>query len=177
MISDRPERARFTHIPPLVRDDNVIGVTVADQIKAGPQRSNAVGPPARSGGWHHGAMKSRLRKLHIDGREYTWKADVRAAPGPDGRRHRCIRIRVWGGGKTSCALQADLIENGRPGQTEESYPYPAAADVRVLIDYGLRAGWGPGDLGGTFQVTSQADVTLPGFVLTDVLWTAGQPQT
>jgi hypothetical protein len=71
-------------------------------------------------------MKSRLRKLHIDGQEYTWKADVRAAPGTDGRRHRCIRIRVWGDGKTSCALQADVIENFRQGQTEESYPYPVA---------------------------------------------------
>jgi hypothetical protein len=122
-------------------------------------------------------VKSRLRKLHIDGWEYTWKADVRAAPGPDGRRHRCIRIRVWGGGKTSCALQADVIENFRLGQTEESYPYPAAADVGVLIDYGLRAGWVPAAPGGTFQITSEADVTLPGFVLTDVLWTAEQRQT
>jgi hypothetical protein len=122
-------------------------------------------------------MKSRLRKLHIDGREYVWKADVRAAPDSEGRRHRCIRIRVWGGGKTNCALQADVTERSRPAQTDESYPYPAAADVRTLIDYGLRAGWIPATRGGTFQITSRADVTLPGFVLTDLLWTAEQRQT
>ncbi|MEV0134231.1 integrase [Dactylosporangium sp. NPDC050688] len=122
-------------------------------------------------------MRSRLRKLHIDGREYTWKADVRAAPGPDGRRHRCIRIRVWGGGKTGCALQADVAERAHPAAAEERYPYPVAADVRALIDHGLRAGWVPATRGGTFQITSGADVALPGFVLTDLLWTAEQRQT
>lgn len=122
-------------------------------------------------------MRARLRKLHIDGREYTWKADVRAAPGPDGRRHRCIRIRVWGGGKTGCALQADVTERSHPAAAEESYPYPAAADVRALIDHGLRAGWVPATRGGTFQITSGAGVALPGFVLTDLLWTAEQRET
>jgi hypothetical protein len=122
-------------------------------------------------------MRSRLRRLHIDGVEYTWMADVRAAPGPDGRRHRCIRIRVWSDGKTGCALQADVTQRSRPVRTEESYPYPAAADVRVLIDHGLRVGWVPAIRGGTFQITSGADVALPGFVLTDLLWTAEQRQT
>jgi hypothetical protein len=117
-------------------------------------------------------MRSRLRRLHIDGLEYTWTAVVRAAPGPNCRRHRCIRIRVWSNGKTGCALQADLTERSRPAQTEESYPYPAAADVRAFIDHGLRTGWVPTTRGGTFQITSGADVVLPGFVLTDLLWTA-----
>jgi hypothetical protein len=117
-------------------------------------------------------MKSRLRKLHIDDREYVWKADVRAAAGPDGHRHRCIRIRVWGGDKTSCVLQADVTERSRPTQTEESYPYPTASDVHTLIDHGLRTGWAPATRGGTFQITSGADVALPGLVLTDLLWMA-----
>ena len=121
-------------------------------------------------------MKSRLRTLHADGREYAWKADVRAAPGPDGRRHRCIRIRVWGGGKTGCALQADVTQRLLPAQTQERYPYPTAADVRALIDHGLRAGWVPATRGGTFQITSVADLALHGFVLTDLLWTAERPQ-
>ena len=112
--------------------------------------------------------------MHIDGREYTWKADVRAAPGPDRRRHRCIRIRIWGGGKTSSVLQVDVTERPQPAPAGESYPYPAAADVRALIDHGLRAGWVPQQRGGTFQITSGADVTLPGFVLTDLLWIAEQ---
>ena len=122
-------------------------------------------------------MRSRLRSLHIDGLEYIWNADVRSAPGPDGRRHRCIRIRAWSDGKTGCALQADLTEPSRPAQTEESYPYPTAADVRALIDHGLRLGWVPATRGGTFQITSGADLSLPGFVLTDLLGTAEQHQT
>ena len=110
-------------------------------------------------------MKSRLRKLHTKGQEYTWKADVRTAPGPDGRRHHCIRIRVWAGGKTTCALQADVTERPQLAPTEEWYPYAAAADDRALIDYGLRAGWIPATRGGTFQITSEAEVTLPTFAL------------
>jgi hypothetical protein len=122
-------------------------------------------------------MRSRLRTLHIDGGEYTWKADVRAAPGPDRRRHRCIRIRIWGGGKTGSVLQVDVTERPQPAPAVESYPYPAAADVRALIDHALRAGWVPQQRGGTFQITSGADVTLPGFVLTDLLWIAEQRES
>ncbi len=121
-------------------------------------------------------VRSRLRRLHIDGLEYTWTAVVRAAPGPDGRRRRCVRIRVWSGGKTGRALQADLAGRSLPAGADESYPYPTAADVRVLIDHGLRTGWVPAARGGTFQVTSGAEVALPGFVLTDLLWTAEQRQ-
>ncbi|MFI7540107.1 hypothetical protein [Actinoplanes sp. NPDC049599] len=61
-------------------------------------------------------MRDRLRKLHFEGREFTWKADIRAAPGTDGRRRRFIRVRVWGAGKTGCVLQADLMEAPAPGQ-------------------------------------------------------------
>lgn len=82
-----------------------------------------------------------------------------------------------GGGKTGYALQADVTERSRPAQIEEAYPYPATGDVRTLIDHGLRAGWAPATRGGTFQITSGADVTLPGFVLTDLLWIAEQRQT
>ncbi|GAA4250308.1 integrase [Dactylosporangium darangshiense] len=122
-------------------------------------------------------MKSRLRTLHVDDREYTWKADVRAAPGPDGYRHRCIRIRVWCGGKTGRALQADVVERPQPDPAGEPYPYPAAADVRALIEHGLQTGWVPAARGGTFQVTSGAGVTLPGFAITDLLWISEQRRT
>lgn len=47
-----------------------------------------------------------------------------------------------------------------------------AADVRALIDRGLCAGWVPATRRGIFQITSVADLALPGFVLTDLLWTA-----
>ncbi|WP_432969362.1 integrase [Dactylosporangium sp. CA-233914] len=117
-------------------------------------------------------MRQRLRRLHIDGREYTWKADVRGAPGPDGRRHRCIRVRVWGAGKTGCALQADVTERPASTAATERYPFPAAEHVRALIAHGLRSGWVPETRGGAFQVTAAAGVTLPGFAVTDLLWTA-----
>jgi len=119
-------------------------------------------------------MRSRLRRLHIDGREYVWKADVRSAHGPDGRRQRCLRVRAWSGGKTSRALQADLVDRSRPAQ---AYPYPEAADVRALIDHGLRAGWVPAAHGGTFQITSGADLALPRFEVTDLLWAAERRRT
>lgn len=125
-------------------------------------------------------MRSRLRKLHIDGQEFTWKADMRSASGPDGRLHRCIRLRVWGAGKTGCALQVDLTERPtfasgyRHVETDvhgsgETYPYPTAADVRVLVRYGLGAGWTPETFGGTFQITPAAELELPGFAITDLL--------
>ncbi|GAA4578674.1 hypothetical protein GCM10023176_55010 [Micromonospora coerulea] len=134
-------------------------------------------------------MRSRLRKLHIDGREFTWKAGIRSASGPDGRLHRCIRVRVWGAGKNGRALQVDLTERPHPASTValthryvetdvhgsgETYPFPTAADVRVLVRYGLIAGWTPEALGGTFQVTSAAGLELPGFAITDLLWAADQ---
>ncbi|BCJ57612.1 integrase [Micromonospora endophytica] len=129
-------------------------------------------------------MRSRLRKLHIDGREFTWKADIRCVSGPDGRLHRCIRIRVWGAGKNGRALQVDLTEKPYSAPTVasgdqyvetdvhgsgETCPFPTAADVRVLVRYGLITGWTPEALGGTFQVTSAAELELPGFTITDLL--------
>jgi hypothetical protein len=120
-------------------------------------------------------MRSRLRRLHIDDREFTWKADIRAVRGPDGRHHRCIRVRVWGAGRNGRALQADLVERPLPAAGEETYPYPSAENVRALIGYGIRAGWMPDAVGGTFCVTSAAELALPGFGVTDLLWSAGQP--
>ncbi|GGO22289.1 hypothetical protein GCM10011576_41430 [Micromonospora parathelypteridis] len=134
-------------------------------------------------------MRSRLRKLHIDGREFTWKAAIRSASGPDGRLHRCIRLRVWGSGKNGRVLQADLTELPSSAPTAasgyayvetdvhgsgETYPFPTAADVRVLVCYGLSAGWTPQASGGTFQVTPAAELELPGFAITDLLWAVDQ---
>ncbi|GAB3160457.1 hypothetical protein GCM10027290_66490 [Micromonospora sonneratiae] len=121
-------------------------------------------------------MRSRLRKLHVDGREFTWKADIRQAPGPDGRGRRCIRVRVWGMGKNGRALQADLVERPERAAGEETYPYPMAGDVAALVRYGMHAGWTPEVVGGTFQVTSAAELDLPSFAITDLLWTAEHPR-
>lgn len=117
-------------------------------------------------------MRSRLRKLHIGGHEFTWKADIRDASGPDGGIRRCIRIRVWGAGKNGRALQADLTDRPQPAPGEETYPYPTAENVRALARYAMSVGWTPEAVGGTFRITSAAEVDLPGFAITDLLWAA-----
>ena len=115
-------------------------------------------------------MKDRLRKLHVDGREFTWKADIRAAPGPDGRRRRYIRVRVWGAGKNSCVLQADMTESPVPVSSEETtYAYPSEAIVRLLVTWALVAGWTPEKAGGEFRVGSAVGPALPGLRLVDVV--------
>jgi hypothetical protein len=117
-----------------------------------------------------GRMRERLRKLHFEGREFTWKADIRAAPGADGRRRRYIRVRVWGAGKTSCVLQADMVELPEPATQEETtYAYPSGAIVRTLVAWGLEAGWVPDKIGGIFPVSSAAGPPLPGLALVDVV--------
>ena len=129
-------------------------------------------------------MRSRLRKLHLDGREFTWKADIRSVAGPEGLLHRCIRLRVWGAGKNGRALQVDLAEphpsasavasGHRYVETDvqgsgERYSFPTSADVRALVLHGLSAGWRPETVGGTFHVTPADDIELPGLVITDLL--------
>ena len=106
-------------------------------------------------------MRERLRKLHVGDAAFTWKAEIRAARGADGRRHRYIRVRVWGAGKNGCVLQADLLES--PG--DKTYAYPSAAIVRRLVAWGLAAGWTPGKLGGTFVVSPADDLVLTGLTV------------
>jgi len=114
-------------------------------------------------------MRERLRKLHIGGREFTWKADIRAAPGAGGRRLRYIRVRVWGAGKNGCVLQADMTELPAPEMSDETtYVYPSAAIVRQLVSWGLEAGWTPEQVGGVFRVSSMVGPVLPGLRLVDL---------
>lgn len=114
-------------------------------------------------------MRERLRKLHFNGREFTWMADIRAGPGADGRRRRYIRVRVWGAGKTGCVLQADMTESPAPATPDETtYAYPSAAIVRRLVSWGLEAGWQPEKVGGVFRVSSTVGPVLPGLSLVDV---------
>jgi hypothetical protein len=118
---------------------------------------------------HHERMRDRLRKLHFEGREFVWKADIRAAPGGDGYRYRYIRVRVWGAGKNGCVLQADLMEVPDPAApAETTYAYPSAAIVLRLVSWGLAAGWTPDKVGGMFRVSSAAGPVLPGLALVDV---------
>jgi hypothetical protein len=82
-------------------------------------------------------MRVRLRRLHVEGREYTWRAEIRRVYSP-----REVRVRVWGAGKNSQALQADLIP-------PDEWGYPEPADVCALIQDGLARGWQPDAKGGT----------------------------
>lgn len=123
-------------------------------------------------------MRIRLRRLRYDGRDFTWRAEIRHVQG-SGDCHRGIRVRAWGAGKTSQALQADLLSVSWPAPsgacaTDDAYPEPA--DVRTIIGFALGRGWDPDVRGGTFVLTEHeyaAVVTLSGFLLTDRLRTGG----
>lgn len=122
-------------------------------------------------------MRTRLRRLRVDGRTYVWRAEIRHVQG-SGDCHRCIRVRAWGSGKTGLALQADLLSVSWPSPwgacaTDDAYPTPA--DVRALITYALAEGWRPEVLGGTYVLSERqhgARFALPRFVLTDRLHAA-----
>ncbi|WP_374537921.1 integrase [Micromonospora aurantiaca (nom. illeg.)] len=119
-------------------------------------------------------MRIRLRRLWIDGRAFTWRAEIREVRG-DTDCHRCIRLRIWGGGKTGQALQADLLSTTwgtrwSPCAVDDAYP--TSADVRAVIEYALRHGWQPDRRGGTYRLAERehaARFRLPGFLLTDRL--------
>ncbi|ONH22199.1 integrase [Pseudofrankia asymbiotica] len=121
-------------------------------------------------------MRTRLRRLHVDGQAFTWRAGIHHAPG-SGDCHRCIRVRAWVDDKTRQALQADLLSLTWPapwGACTTDGAYPTLADVRAVILYGLAHGWQPERRGGTFTLTERdhaAHFTLPGFLLTDRLHT------
>jgi hypothetical protein len=89
--------------------------------------------------------------------------------------HRCIRVRVWGAGKTSRVVQADLLSKAWPapwGACATDGAYPMAADVRAVIELALAAGWDPDAVGGVFVLTEAVHGVgweLPGFLLTDRL--------
>jgi hypothetical protein len=114
-------------------------------------------------------MRNRLRKLHFEGREFTWAAEIRAATGADGRRRRSIRVRIWGAGKNGCALQADMTEFPVPTTPDETtYAYPSAAIVCRLVASGLAGGWAPEKVGGVFRLGSATGPVLPGLALIDL---------
>ncbi|MEV6367572.1 integrase [Micromonospora musae] len=129
-------------------------------------------------------MRTRLRQLRIDARTFVWSAKIRHVSG-GGDCHRCIRLRVWGAGKTSRALQADLLSVtwGSPwGACVTDTAFPTPADIRAVIDYALLHGWQPEEPGGTFMLSEDehaAGFELPEFLLTDRLRTpeSGDPTT
>jgi hypothetical protein len=88
-------------------------------------------------------MRERLRRLHAEGREYTWRAEIRRVSGP-----REVRVRVWGAGKNSQALQVDV-------HPADEWGYPEPADVRTLIQAAFEQGWHPETRGGTFTLPTR----------------------
>ncbi|WP_249999164.1 integrase [Actinoplanes sp. M2I2] len=122
-------------------------------------------------------MRTRLRRIRLDGRTYTWRAEIGHVRG-SGDCHRCVRLRAWGAGKTGRALQADLLSTAWPapsGACATDGSYPTTAEVRAIITYALGQGWPPDRRGGTFVLSERehaARFALPGFLLTDRLRTA-----
>jgi hypothetical protein len=123
-------------------------------------------------------MRRRLRKLHVDDREYVWRAEIGCLPGDGGDLHRCINVHIWGAGKNSRVLVADLLSTSKsvgwhPAATDGAYP--TADDIRQLIDRALTLGWEPDTLGGTFLLTESSGLELPRFLITDRVHSSDAP--
>ncbi len=108
-------------------------------------------------------MKTRLRTLRIGAREFKWTAEL-CPP-------RCVRVRVWGGGKNGCVLRADLAATGEPGLwgDDPDSSYPTSGAVRAIVDYALDHGWDPAAIGGRYDLGTGAELEIPGFRITDYL--------
>jgi hypothetical protein len=89
-------------------------------------------------------MGTRLRTLHLGARDFVWRSAIRYVPG-EGGCLRSVRLRVWGEGKTSRVLQADLF----PATPSDSW-HPTPRDVRAVVEYALEHGWRPERRGGLF---------------------------
>lgn len=123
-------------------------------------------------------MRTRLRRLRAGDRDYAWRATIGAVSGDGVDLHRCLRVRVWGAGKNGRALEADLLSTATsagwtPAATDGSYP--ASGDIRRLVEHALILGWDPDARGGTFLLTEENGLELPGFLITDRVRDPGAP--
>jgi hypothetical protein len=121
-------------------------------------------------------VRIRLRHLRVAARTFVWRAEIKHVQG-SGDCHRCIRVRAWGAGKTSRALQADLLSVAWPapyGACATDGAYLTSSDMRAIICYALEIGWQPEVRGGSFVLSEREHASqffLPGFLLTDRLCT------
>ena len=108
-------------------------------------------------------MRLRLRTLRIGAAEFKWTAEL-CPP-------RCVRVRVWGGGKNGRRLVVDLAASGDPGSwgDDPDAAYPTPRVVRALIEHALDHGWNPADTGGGLEIWDVGDLEVPGFCVTDIL--------
>ena len=117
-------------------------------------------------------MRTRLRSLRTGGRQFTWRAEIGHVQG-ELDCHRCIRLSVWGAGKNSRPLRVDLLSKSWPapfGACASDDAYPTPADVRVIVEYAVAAGWELDAIGGVFllpETVHGGACELPGFLLTD----------
>jgi len=113
-------------------------------------------------------MKLRLRSLRIGTAEFRWTAELCSYRDIHLSYHRCVRVRVWGGGKNGRMLRADLAATADHGlwgdATDASYPTPRV--VRAIIEHALAHGWDPAAVGGRHELGTDAELELPGFRLT-----------
>ena len=114
-------------------------------------------------------MKIRMRTLRAGSREFKWTAEVCWYRDVKLEDRRCVRVRVWGGGKNGCMLLADLesTSSGPWGGVPDS-SYPTPRDVRAITDYALEHGWGPAAIGGRHELRADAGMEIPGFRITEV---------
>jgi hypothetical protein len=123
-------------------------------------------------------VRVRLRKLYAGGREFVWMGRIYHVAG-ERDCHRCIRLRVWGAGKNSRVLQADLLSKAvLPWGCATDCTYPTPKDVRRVINYALTHGWDPGLVGGAFFLSENehaSEFELADFLLTDRLRDDGAP--
>lgn len=77
---------------------------------------------------------------------------------------------MWGAGKNSRVLQADLLSKAvLPWGCATDSSYPTPKDVRNVIDYALAHGWNPDLSAGTYFLTEADHAST--FELTDFLLT------
>jgi hypothetical protein len=105
--------------------------------------------------------KMPLRTIVVQGATFHWKADWVYVEGI-----RTVRLRVWGGDKTSRQLHAHLIATFHTfrarvarGEIEVGWlnylyaldtAYVQPRDVRAIIEYALGHGWDPHTSGTPF---------------------------
>jgi hypothetical protein len=115
-------------------------------------------------------MRGRLRTLRIGAREFRWTAQLCGFTDPRLDYHRCVRVRVWEGGKNGRVLPADLASvNQGPWADVPDSSYPTPGAVRATIDYALDHGWNPAATGGHHELRAGAGPEIPGFDVTDPL--------
>lgn len=119
--------------------------------------------------------KTPLRKISVNGRTFQWKADWVYFVG-----RRTVRLRVWGGDKTSQVLHANLVatfhgfqaavdrgEIQLPTHVEDT-TYIRPHEVCTLIEYALSHGWNPQASGKPYCLTSADTAPSADLALVDI---------